>query len=391
MNGFKRICAVLIGTVFFIAGVLKLMDPLGTSLIVEEYFKFFHTGFLSFASGVFGVALALFESVLGAALITGVWPLVSAVATLCALAFFTVVTAILWIAGAPMDCGCFGEVLHLEHWQSFLKNVVLLGLWAAAFLPLGKTIVPRKIKYVCFGIGAASVALFCLYSQLSIPLVDFTSLKPGTELSGAEGGSFDDITAAVYTKGGREGAFTPDCPPDSTWTFVRYQSYSRPIVEKGAPAAVLSFCDASGEYADSLAVSGNAIIISAYSPASLSQHRSASLGDFAAMAAGEGYTVLFLVAGTPDTVEVGNPSLASSTYFADRRLLMTLNRSNGGVTYVRDGLITAKWSARALPAADELGKLAGRDPVEYMMRRNNRGKVRLQGFLLYTFAVMLLL
>ena len=382
---------MLLGAVLFIAGVLKLMDPLGTSLIVGEYYKFFHLGFLAPSSGVVGIVLALFESVLGAAVITGVWRKFSAIASVCLLGVFTIITAVLWIAGAPMDCGCFGEALHLEHWQSFVKNIVLLAFWAGAYLPLGKLGAPQKIKYVSFGIGAASVALFCLYSLLSIPLVDFTSLKPGTELNGAFDETFDDITAAVYTKDGKEGSFTPDCPPDSSWTFVRYQSYDRGIVDESAPAQSLSFFDASGEYADSLALKGRIMVISAYNPSELSAARIAALGDFSALAAENGYTVLFLVAGTPETVDVDNPALAAGTYFADRRALMTLNRSNGGVSLLSDGHVTAKWSARALPDADELASLAGRDPVEYMMRRDNRGKIRLQGFLLYTFAVMLLL
>ena len=382
---------MLLGAVFFISGALKLMDPLGTSLIVGEYFKFFHLGFLGFSSGVVGILLALLESVLGAALITGVWRRVSAMITLCLLGLFTIITAILWIAGAPMDCGCFGEALHLEHWQSFVKNLILGGLWCLAFLPKGDLGEPQKIKFVSFGIGAASVLLFGFYSMLSIPLVDFTSYKPGTELSGAFDETFADITAAVYTKDGHDGTFTPDCPPDSSWTFVRYQGYDRGFTDGAASGGMLCFSDAAGEYADSLALSGKVMVISAYDPGRLSAGRLSSLEDFAVTASEKGYSVLYLVSGVPETVDVGSPALASCTYFADRRDLMTLNRSNGGVTFLSGGLITAKWSGRALPSGEELDKLSGRDPVEYMMRRDNRGKVRLQAFLLYTFAVMLLL
>ena len=391
MNGFKRICAVIIGTVLFISGVLKLMDPLGTSLIVEDYLRFFHVGFLAGAAGVFGVALSLFESILGAILITGIWRKFAAIASLCILGLFTIITAVIWIAGASFDCGCFGEALHLEHWQSFVKNVVLLGLWAAAFLPLKDLGEPQKIKYVSFGIGAASVALFCLWSLLSVPLVDFTSMKPGTELNGAAKENFDDITAAVYEKNGREGAFTPDCPPDSSWTFVRYENYSRGFTDSTAAPQTLSFYNAAGEYADSLATEGRVMVVSAWNPGKISAKRMAAIEQFASAAEKKGFSVLYLVAGTPETLESASPALADITFFADRRTLMTLNRSNGGASFISDGNIVAKWAAGALPDGKELGKLARRDPVEYMMKSSNKGKVRLQGFLLYTFAVMLLL
>ena len=32
----KRFCGYIVGIVFFISGVLKLLDPVGTSLIVKE-------------------------------------------------------------------------------------------------------------------------------------------------------------------------------------------------------------------------------------------------------------------------------------------------------------------------------------------------------------------
>ena len=393
MNGFKRICAVVLGTVLFVAGMLKLMDPTGTTLIVEEYLKFFRMGFLSFGARALGLLLALVESLLGAAIITGVWRRVTAIASACLLGFFTIITLILWIVNPSMDCGCFGEALHLTHFQSFLKNVVLLVLWAMAFLPMAKLGEPQRVKYVSFAIAAVSVALFTLYSLLSLPMADFTPLKPGTELLGASEGDFGDVTAYIYEKDGREGAFTEDCPPDSGWTFVRTDTYDRDFIEEDAPQQMLSFCDASGEYVDTLALKGPVMAISSYDPSKLKPAALSSLAAFASEAEKAGFTVLFLTAGTPDTISetVTDPTLLADSYFADRRLLLTLNRSNGGVTYLCDGQVCAKWSGRALPSNEELDSILSSDPVEYMMEKTRKGKVRLQAVLLYTFAIMLLL
>ena len=95
MNGFKRICAVIIGMVLLIAGILKMMDPVGSGLVMDEYLKFFHLGFLKPASQFVACALALVESLLGAALIAGVWRKVIALASGGLLAFFTLITVIL--------------------------------------------------------------------------------------------------------------------------------------------------------------------------------------------------------------------------------------------------------------------------------------------------------
>lgn len=128
----RRISAIIIGFVFFVAGLLKLMDPVGAGLVVEEYFKFLHLGFLRPLSYFTGAAGALAETLLGAALLCGVWRRLTGIVTLAVLGAFTILTLVLLIFNPSMDCGCFGEAVHLTHLQSFLKNIALLALWAAA-------------------------------------------------------------------------------------------------------------------------------------------------------------------------------------------------------------------------------------------------------------------
>ena len=176
--GLRRLCSVILGLVYFIAGMLKLMDPVGAGLVVDEYLKFFHLGGLAFASKTLGVAMALLETFLGAALIAGVWrKFVAGVTSILTLAF-TALTLILVIFNPEMDCGCFGEAVHLTHMQTFLKNVALCVLCAGAFLPVrdyGRT---RKSKLVAFWLVAVTVLLFTFMSLVSVPLMDFTEFAP---------------------------------------------------------------------------------------------------------------------------------------------------------------------------------------------------------------------
>lgn len=46
----KRLCAFITGFVFFISGILKVLDPTGAGLVMKEYLEFLHIGFLGFAS-----------------------------------------------------------------------------------------------------------------------------------------------------------------------------------------------------------------------------------------------------------------------------------------------------------------------------------------------------
>ena len=70
-NVFRRFCAFVLGAVFLISGILKFMDPVGSEFIMKSYFNFLHIGFMDFSAKFFGVAFALTEAVLGAALMSG--------------------------------------------------------------------------------------------------------------------------------------------------------------------------------------------------------------------------------------------------------------------------------------------------------------------------------
>ena len=100
----KRFCGFATGFVFFISGILKLMDPVGTGLIIKEYLEFLHITFLNVASKPAGIVLALTEALLGAGLITGVWRKVTALATIGFQCFFTILTLLLVIFKPEMDC-----------------------------------------------------------------------------------------------------------------------------------------------------------------------------------------------------------------------------------------------------------------------------------------------
>ena len=353
MRVIRRISAVLIGFVLFLAGVLKLMDPVGARLVVEEYLKFMHLDFLTGISGLIGSGMALLETLLGAALITGVWRKVVAVVTGVVLGFFTILTFFLYIRNPRMDCGCFGEAIHLTHLQSLLKNVVLMVLWAIACLPLRKQEQTRKIKYVSFPIVAISVCLFLLYSSLSIPLVEFTPFKAGTEL------------------------MLPEDIEDPT--------------DENAPT--LSLSDAAGEYVDEMLMEGDLLAVSVYAPEKLGPQEWEKIENLMRNATGLGYTPLVLAASTPEAMEetVSSPGILSATYFADRKKLLTLNRSNGGAAYIQDGLIVTKWGIRRLPDEQKLAELASIDVTESLLAENNGDRLKFQAFLLYVFAVMLLL
>ena len=343
MRFVNRLCSLLLGFVLFAAGFLKLMDPVGAGLVVQDYFKLAGLYFLFPASKALAVILALLETLLGTAVITGVWRRIIAWISAVLLAFFTLVTGLLLIFNPEMDCGCFGEALHLTHLQTFIKNLALCVLWTGAFLPFNRHHDAPPLRYVAQAIVTLAMLLFTFWSHLSVPPVDFTPYKPGTMLQ-------DDSSG-------------------------------------------LSFSDADGEYCDSLLFSGKTLLVSAYDADRMPAKRWEAVSALAADAAEYGIPVIVLVPDLSDDLSgrLTDPVILSNIYFADRKDLMTFNRSNGGLTFVEDGMIVRKWSSRAYPDSSLPSYLQDNDSSAVMVETASSSRLKLQAFLLFTFAVMLLL
>lgn len=382
----RRFAAILVGIVFLVSGLLKMIDPVGTMLILQEYFRFFHLAFLMGAARVLGILLSVFEVFLGMALITGVLRKLAARCTYVLLGVFTLVTLVLWIRNPVMDCGCFGEAVHLTHAQSFWKNVILLALTVFAFTPFHDFGRPKSHRIVSAALVTLSVVYVVWYSNTHLPIVDFTAFDWGAELFA----SLDDDVAAdnhykaayVYEKNGQEGTFELNALPDSTWTFVRVDTVFRQTTAVSDEYPILSFRNAEGEYCDRMAAEGNAVVISVYdvSYAPWDKVREQYLSVLEA-----GGTPLVLASALP-----GDAVLPADlpVYFADFKTLITLNRSNGGGTYFNNGELVNKWDVRHIPQQLEADFAA--DPVDLSTHYIIRRRLATQGFCVYLAALLLL-
>lgn len=388
----RRFCGFICGFVFFISGILKLMDPVGAGLVMDSYLDFLHIGFLGFASKTLGVLFALAETVIGTALVTGIWRKPIAIAALSMQGFFTLLTIFLAIFNPTMDCGCFGEAIHLTHLQTLYKNLVLCALLLFAFIPMRNLGRPKQRKFVSFGLVCTSVAVFTIYSLLYLPMIDFTDYKPGTGLAAIKAESEflnEDAFKSVfiYEKDGVQQEFTLENLPDSTWTFVSTQTTQNSDLSN--LGAALSFYDANNEYQDHLATEGDVMIVSIYDP-EMNDSKWDEAVAFAQEARNAGFLPMILVAGTPEQVQ--NISTQDiPVYFCDYKTLITMNRSNAGVTWISQGYFIKKWASRSYPDRTQMEQYLKDDTTEAILENDTEGSLIFQGFMLYVFAVMLLL
>ena len=381
----KRFCGIIAGIVFFLSGIVKLMDPVGAGLVMSEYYSFLHIDFMDFSSKFMGVFFALAETMIGAAIITGVWRRIIAYCATGLQTFFTILTLFLVIFNPEMDCGCFGEAIQLTHTQTFVKNLILLALLLAYMLPVHHLGQGKKSSYISFSLVGVSVLAFTVYSWLYIPMVDFTAYKPGAEL--LAGATIDPEemfeTIFTYEKDGKKGTFTLQNIPDSTWTFVNAETR-----KKDTPDFIeLSFYQPeTGEYMDTLATQGKVMVVSVYDT-DMKAGKWKGIMRFMKRSDNAGFTTLLLCA-RPE----GIPSdLKERALISDYKTLISMNRSNGGVTYFSNGILIRKWAQINTPDAADLKEVYSTDTTEVSIDRESKGSLALQGFLLYVFAVMLLL
>lgn len=394
----RRFCAWIVGIVYFIGGILKLMDPIGAGLVMEEYFKFLHMPFLLSAAKAIGVSLALFETLLGLALMTGVFRKFIAITVSIVQLLFTILTLILVIFNPVMDCGCFGEAIHLTHFQTLLKNIVLIVLIFCAFAPYKRFGKPRKKKYFTFGFTSLIAIAFMIHSLYNLPLVDFTMFKPGTQIMAAKDNYVDGATYEslfIYEKEGKTKAFTLENLPDSTWSFVETQTT---VLELGYDAPILSFYDINDEYQDELAAEDNVLLINLYGP-KIGEEKWGEIYNFTKQAQDSGFKTLIILSAEPSEVQSLlkdlDPEiqleLLKNIYFSDYKTLITINRCNAGLTLLNKGFIICKWKADKYPNMDDLDELYDSNEVETTLGFNVKGSLYFQGFLLFMFTILLLI
>ena len=347
MKTLFKLFRVLFGLTFIISGFTKLIDPVGTGLVVKEYFSFMHLGFLSPLANEFGITMSALEMLTGICVFSGLFLKLFTFIGMAMMAAFTLVTVYLVAYNPISDCGCFGEAIHLTNWQSLGKNLVLLPMSIVLFIlsrriPMKKCLVYNTAAAAVFAAFAAGIGILALRT---LPGMDFASYKIGTDLSAIAKGYVSTYeTVFTYEKDGVSAEFAIDSLPDDSWTFV--DSRTTLVSGDGAEAmADISVKDLSDNYRNEIFSSEGAMIASV-------------VWDAAGLSGERWSTIRKLkqdmdLSGVPFHLFCDNASnvpadLEECTLTSDRKALITLLRSNGGAVCINDGTISYKWPARGV-------------------------------------------
>ena len=369
MRLLRGLCRVVFALTFIVSGMLKLLDPVGTGLIVKEYLGVLSMEALVPWSVGLGIALSVTEFVIGICVLSGLRIRIVAWGALAMMVFFTLLTAYLMLYDPISDCGCFGEAIHLTNTQTFLKNVVLLALAILIFLGRKRAtrVAPAWLEWVFVGVFALLALAVSLQVLATIPQIDFTAYRVGNSLDElAQEGQARYETTFLYVKDGHTEEFTLDDLPDDSWTYLD----SKTVQVSGSTK--MAQVDFSLEQME-----GPVLAVTVYDPERMQEKNWARIEQFrkAALRQGQALTVY-------------GPS--DEFVMADRKSLMTLNRSNGGAVYFHDGLIVAKWSNLELPDVD-IDEVLTEDPDVLVLRHRIREQLYISVLLAGALVLLVLM
>ena len=120
---------MVLAATFILSGFVKAVDPLGTQYKISDYLEAANMGGLlpDWATLGVSVLLSAAEFCLGVFLLFAVQRRLTSRLILLMMAVMTPLTLWLALANPISDCGCFGDAVVLTNWQTFWKNILLLG------------------------------------------------------------------------------------------------------------------------------------------------------------------------------------------------------------------------------------------------------------------------
>ncbi|MHB0756607.1 BT_3928 family protein [Polaribacter sp. M15] len=181
-----HIARIIVGALFIFSGAVKLVDPIGSQYKFEEYFSegVLNLEFLIPFALIFSIILIIAEIVLGVALLVGWKPKLTVNSLKIIILIFLFLTWYSAYYNKVTDCGCFGDAIKLQPWETFYKDVLLTVL--IFFIGFNiKRVKPIFSKNNNGLLVFLSLVISCgitYYSLAHLPIIDFRPYAIGKNI-----------------------------------------------------------------------------------------------------------------------------------------------------------------------------------------------------------------
>lgn len=359
MKYISKFCWLFVGVLFIFSGLIKINDPVGTAIKLEEYFEVFSSDiapfFLMFKplALFLSIFLSALEIVLGVALLLR-WKLKSVLTALLAMTvFFTFLTFYSAYFNKVTDCGCFGDAIKLTPWESFTKDIVLLVM-IVILLVTRRYLQP----FLAQKAGAAITALTAIlavvvgwYAYEHLPYIDFRAYKIGNHIPTMMKASAPLRYKYVMVKDGNEQEFE-EYPTDTTYKFKEMIAINP---EDGPKITEFNVWNDEGDFTQEV-LTGKKLLIIVQNVPKANRDNFDKINKLVADAEEQGIKPVVLTSASSQEFEAfrHEVNLAVPYFFGDGTLLKTMMRSNPGTILMQDGTVKGMWHHNDTPSIDEV-------------------------------------
>jgi hypothetical protein len=362
LDGFS---VYFVGGLFIFSGLIKLNDPIGTQIKLEEYFEvfaddfgsFFHT-FVPYALAI-GMFFIILELGLGVAVLLRYrMPLTTSV-LLALMVFFTFLTFYSAYTNKVTDCGCFGDAIKLTPWQSFIKDIILMVFVLHLFWHRRRftSVLSDKLGSIVIGVVSVICLVTGIYALRHLPFIDFRAYRIGNNIPQQMQAEEQPRIEYVFLKDGEEVRSETFLTEADGYVYKSSHVLNEDkIVPKITDYAV---SDENGNDVTAYTFEGAKLLFIIQDVTRASTRNMDEIQ--ALMKSLDGRIDMMIITSSPSH-EIDafrhEHQLAVPYYFADATVLKTIIRSNPGITLWVNGTVQGKWHHNDTPDAESILELA---------------------------------
>ncbi|EON74993.1 hypothetical protein ADIS_4482 [Lunatimonas lonarensis] len=354
----------IVGGLFIFSGLIKINDPVGTAIKLEEYFDVFSYDIAPIFELLKGIALPLSvflvvtEVVLGVMVIVG-WRIKLAVYLLMGMiVFFTFLTFYSAYFNKVTDCGCFGDAIKLTPWESFFKDIFLLVLIMVLFL-FRRDLVPNQTAWGMVSVLAAMFAglYLSVYAIRNLPYIDFRAYKVGVNIPAAMQPSAL-LEYAYVMKRGDEVVVFDQYPSGDEYEFVEMNLKNPNALPKITDFAVWN---EAGDFTDEV-LEGQRLLIFVSNLTKMSMVNLDDISKLITESGQIGLDVKLVCASSEEEVQqvLRDFQWDIGYYLADATVVKTIIRANPGLVLLDNGTVVGKFHHHNTPSIEEVKSLLRR-------------------------------
>ncbi|MDF2158454.1 BT_3928 family protein [Algoriphagus sp. CAU 1675] len=352
------ILRLLVGGLFIFSGLIKVNDPVGTAIKLEEYFDVFSNdiaGFFYYFKP-FALYLAVFlvvvEVVLGVMLILGVKSKLTVWSLAAMILFFTFLTFFSAYFNKVTDCGCFGDAIKLTPWESFYKDLVLLVM-IGGIIGLRK-LLPESSHNWAKGTVLLTLVLCLILSVTAIrnlPFIDFRAYKVGVNIPQNMQPSAPLAYSYIMRKDGELVALD-QYPTEEGYEFVEMNLKNPEALPK---ISDFSVWNEEGDYSQEV-LTGNKLLILISNRAKMNDANLDKIDLLLKTLKDSPIQPVLVAAASMEEIRDLTESRGWDllTLQADATVVKTIIRANPGILLLKDGTVLAKYHHNNTPEAGEV-------------------------------------